>query len=127
MAPLGFFCHGQLTYQECYTDLEPDVCVGLPASSLATSVRDGPLIAQPPPIPFARSFAVILPELREGAYQLRVGELDPVDVYCTGRGVVLGPAVCEINACGLSTPNFVTTTAAPATSGQFCYHTCYSL
>ena len=71
-----------------------------------------------------RGFAVFLPELQEGAYHLRVGDLDPVDVYCTGRGVVLGPAVCEINSCGLSTSNFVAI-AAPASPGQFCYHTCY--
>jgi len=72
---------------------------------------------------FARSYAIILPDLilpdlMEGAYRLTVSGLDPVEIYCTGRVVVSAEAlVCEVNTCGLSTPDFVTI-ATPPNPGQ---------
>jgi len=125
LSPSGFFYQGVFTYQECFTDLAPDVCVGLPPSPVAGRVLAGPLVAAPPPSPFARSYAIILPDLMEGAYRLTVDALDPADIYCTGRGVVSTDALaCEINTCGLSTPNFVSI-ATPPIPGQFCYHACF--
>jgi len=120
----GFFYRDGLTYQDCYTDLDPDACVDLPEAPLAARYAAGPVEANAPPAPPARSFAIVLPELMEGSYQLNVGTPDsPAFVYCTGRGSVVDATSCLMNVCDVTTSNFIT--VGPPVAGHDCYHTCF--
>ena len=119
----GFFFQGLTTYEACYTDLDPNACVDQPDGVLEGPVAEGALEAeQPDDLTDRRTFAVILPGLREGAWQLSV--LEHGVHYCIGRGTVTESNTCRVNVC-TETPHFVT--IGPAVPGGFCYHTCYHI
>ena len=117
----GFFFQGAVTYESCYAGLDPNTCVDLPDGVLEGPVAEGALVADEPAEPPARrTFAVTLPALKEGAWQLFV--TGHGWHYCTGRGTVTDSATCRVNVC-VETPNFITIGAAAP--GGDCYHTCY--
>ena len=121
---IEFFYQGVSTYQDCYNDAITDGCVDEPAAPPTVAVTNGPLTAVAPSDPLVRSFAIELPELHEGAYQLNVGtEATPDYVYCTGRGTLVTPTSCRVNSCDVTTDNFVTFEAVAP--GLDCFHTCF--
>jgi len=122
---VNFFYQGAASYEQCYTDKETTACIDQPPEPIVAPVTDGPIIAPDATPNPKRRFAIIEPDLQEGAYEINVGtDAAPDYIYCTGRGTVVSPNSCRINMCDLSTDNFVTL-GGVATAGEFCYHTCF--
>ena len=56
-----------------------------------------------------RTYAIIQPALKEGAWRLLVQDGGHAGwYYCTGRGAVSATNTCRMNACNIQTPHFVT-------------------
>jgi len=118
----GFFYGAGLTYQKCFTAYDPLTCAEVPPSGVVGPIAEGALEAEEPVDESAagRTVAVVLPGLKEGAWQLFV----PGHGWhvCLGRGTVTESATCRMNVC-TETPNY--TTIGAAAIGGDCYHTCY--
>jgi len=112
------------TYEQCFSDPEPDEGIQAPSVVLATPVHEGAQEAVDVPSSLARDYAVDIDGQKEGAYRLNVGTTDtPAYVYCTGRGKVAAGPTCVMNKCDDATNDFVT--AGAATADDYCYHTCF--
>ena len=116
----GFFAQSLTTYESCYADYDPSTCADQPDGTLEGPMTEGALTAEEPVDELRRHFAIVLPELREGAWPLFVTEHGWH--YCTGRGTVTEAGTCRMNVC-TQTPNFIT--IGTGLSGDDCYHTCY--
>ena len=118
----GFFYRAGLTYQKCFTAYDPLTCAEVPASGVVGPIAEGALMADEPAdeSTAGRTFAVVLPNLKEGAWQLFVPENGLH--FCLGRGTVTETATCRMNVC-TQTPNYITIGAVAP--GGDCYHTCY--
>ena len=110
------------TYQQCYSSLDADGCLTTPDFGKAEVERQMDWVdvaVNEGAIP--RMFAISIDGVPQGAYEL---DVDWKQLYCTGRGTLEG-GVCRMNACGSTTPFYVTVGAATA-DGVACYHTCFS-
>lgn len=127
-ASSGFFFDADagLTYEACYGSREPGTCVDQPEGPVEGPAAEGHLTAAA----FAdeaasrRTYAIIQPAFKEGAWRLLVQDGGHAGwYYCTGRGTVSATNTCRMNACNIQTPHYVT--IGPAIPGGDCYHTCY--
>jgi len=110
------------TYQDCYTDFEPNVCTTAAPNPVNVAVALGSLEGNATETP-TRTVAIVANGRHEGAYLFAASIPDAVPIYCLGRGTLEGDN-CVIDTCGRATEHYVTV-GPPTGDGGVCYHTCF--